>query len=141
MYAESGAGASCNPAIKSPAALVLSAANINKGENMKTLYLAAAVAAVFTTTAQADTKKPVSKWTCEEFLAVEDQFQPKVIYWSSAQGKGGKPSGFVDIEGAEKVVPMVIDDCKKAPQESYWSKLKAAWKKVEADAKALEKKM
>jgi len=109
---------------------------------MKTTYIAAAVAALAATTAQADAKKPVSKWTCEEFLAVEDQFQPKVIYWSSAQqGKGGKPTGVIDIAGAEKVAPMVIDDCKKAPQESFWGKLKSAWRKVEAEARALEKKM
>ncbi|MBM3625976.1 MAG: HNS-dependent expression A, partial [Alphaproteobacteria bacterium] len=36
---------------------------------------------------------------------------------------------------------MVIDDCKKAPQESFWSKLKGAWKKVEDDAKSLGKKL
>ncbi len=110
---------------------------------MKPVYfLAAAALSFFATNALAETKKPTSKWTCEDFLAVDDQFQPKVIYWSSAQSKKGKPLATdVDIEGTEKVIPIIIDDCKKAPQESFWSKLKGAWKKVETDAKSLGKKL
>jgi len=110
---------------------------------MKRIYFIAAAGLSFcATSAFAETKKPMPKWTCEEFLAVDAQFQPKVIYWSSAQSKAGKPAGStVDIEGAEKVVPMVIDDCRKAPQESFWNKLKDAWKKVETEAKSLGKKL
>ncbi len=109
---------------------------------MNRIFFIAILASLSATSVQADAKKPMSKWTCDEFLAVDGEFQPKVIYWSSAQSKGGKPGGTaVDIEGTEKVVPMVIDDCKKAPQESFWGKLKGAWKKVEADAKALGKKL
>ena len=36
---------------------------------------------------------------------------------------------------------MVIDDCKKEPKQSFMSKVKNAWKKVEADARALGKKL
>ena len=40
---------------------------------------------------------------------------------------------------------MIIDECTKAPQTSFWQKLKGEWKKVEAEAKAemkkIEKKM
>ncbi len=88
-----------------------------------------------------DSKKPVSGWTCEEFLAVEGDFQPKVVYWATAKSKTGKPGSIVDIEGTEKVVPMVIDDCKKTPSDSFLTKLKNAWKTVEADAKAEVKKI
>ena len=110
---------------------------------MKRIYfIAAAGLVLYGTNVVAETKKPTSNWTCAEFLAVDDQFQPKVIYWSSAQSKKGKPHGAtVDIEGTEKVIPMVIDDCKKAPQASYWDKLKNAWKKVEDDAKSLGNKL
>lgn len=47
----------------------------------------------------------------------------------------------IDIAGTEKVTPIVIDDCQKAPQASFWQKLKGAWAKVEADAKAEAKKI
>ena len=103
------------------------------------LLLGAAVAAQ---TALAETSsKPVAKWTCDEFLAVEGDFQPKVVYWATAKSKTGKPGSIVDIEGTEKVTPMVIDECKKTPSESFMTKLKNAWKSVEADAKADLKKV
>ena len=68
------------------------------------------------------------------------------MYRATAYAKGGKPEASVtDIEGTEKVTPMIIDECTKAPQASFWQKLKAGWKKIEADARAevkkIEKKM
>ena len=106
---------------------------------MKNVCLIALVLGLAATAAQAETKKPASKWTCEEFLAVDATFQPKVIYWATAKTKSAGKT--VDIDGTEKVVPMVIDECKLAPKESFWGKIKDAWKKVEADAKKLEKKL
>ena len=38
-------------------------------------------------------KKPLGKLTCEEFLAYEDTFKPKVVHWAVAYGKGGKRDG------------------------------------------------
>ena len=77
-------------------------------------------------------KKPLGKITCEDFLAVEDTFKPKVVYWAVAYGKGGKPEAAVlDVEGTEQVVPVIIEACKKAPKESFWQKLKAEVKKLE----------
>jgi acid stress chaperone HdeA len=108
---------------------------------MKSRYFVLAALVFAAHTAVADTKKPASNWTCEEFLAVEGDFQPKVIYWATAKVKSGKPADVVDIEGTEKVVPMVIDDCKKTPNESFISKLKSAWRAVEAEAKKLKGKL
>jgi acid stress chaperone HdeA len=104
------------------------------------------ITAVAASAVAADSKKPVAKWTCAEFIAVDDQFKPKVVYAATAYSKAGKPeAAVIDIEGTEKVTPMIIDDCNKAPQASFWQKLKGAWAKVEADAKAdakkIEKKM
>ena len=53
--------------------------------------------------AAADTKKPVAKWTCADFLGVEDAFRPKLIYWATAQAKADKPEvAMINIEGTEK---------------------------------------
>ena len=77
-------------------------------------------------------KKPLGKMTCEDFLAVEDTFKPKVVYWAVAYGKGGKPEAAVlDVEGTEKLIPVIIEVCKKAPKESFWQKAKAEFKKLE----------
>lgn len=81
-------------------------------------------------------KKPMSQWKCEEFLALDAQFQPKAVYAATELTKKGKPEASVfDIDGTEKVIPIVIAECQKTPKESFWAKVKAAWKKVEADVK------
>ena len=77
-------------------------------------------------------KKPLGKMTCEEFIGFEDSFKPKVVYWAVAYGQGGKPeSAGVNVEGIEKMIPVLIDGCKKAPKESFWEKVKAEVKKLE----------
>ncbi len=109
---------------------------------MKLRYAVLLAAAFAAQSALAEnSKKPVSGWTCDEFLAVEGDFQPKIVYWATAKSKTGKPGSIVDIEGTEKVVPMVIDDCKKTPSDSFMTKLKNAWKAIGADAKADLKKV
>jgi hypothetical protein len=84
-------------------------------------------------THKAAAKKPLAKMTCEDFVELDESFQPKAVYWAVAYGKGGKPEADeVAVEGVETVVPVVVQECKKAPKESFWAKVKAEWKKVEA---------
>ena len=109
---------------------------------MKPIQLALVIAIAIPVGAAADTKKPLAKWTCADFVGVEDDFKPKLIYWATAYSKAGKPEvATINIEGTEKVIPIITEDCKKAPQESFWQKLKAAWKRVEAEIKSIEKKI
>jgi acid stress chaperone HdeA len=78
------------------------------------------------------TKKPLGKMTCEDFIGFEESFKPKVVYWAVAYGQGGKPeSAGVHVEGIEKMIPVLIEGCKKAPKESFWEKVKAEVKKLE----------
>ena len=82
--------------------------------------------------ASSGANKPLGKMTCGDFLTIADRFQPKVVYYAVAYAKGGKvESAGVDIEGIEHIVPAVIDECKKAPKESFWQKVKAEVKKLE----------
>ena len=78
-------------------------------------------------------KKPMAKMSCEDFVGLDESFQPKAVYWAVAYGKGGKPEADeVAVEGVETVVPFVVQECKKAPKESFWEKVKTEWKKIEA---------
>jgi acid stress chaperone HdeA len=80
---------------------------------------------------QAAAKKPLSKMTCEDFVGLDEAFQPKAVYWAVAYGKHGEPDAeAVDVEGIETVIPFVVEDCKKAPTESFWKKVEAEWKKL-----------
>src|SRR3954469_11721472 len=109
---------------------------------MKLGQLALLIAIAIPAGAAADTKKPVAKWTCADFLGVEEDFKPKLIYWATAHVKADKPEvATINIEGTEKVIPIVIEDCKKAPQDSFWQKLDAGWKRLEGDVRSLEKKL
>ena len=75
-------------------------------------------------------KKPLAKLTCEEFLAVEESFKPKVVYWAAAYSKGGKPeAAMIDVEGTEKLIPVIIEKCKAAPKDSFYQKVKTESKK------------
>jgi acid stress chaperone HdeA len=95
-----------------------------------------------TTVASAEVKKPIAQWKCADFLSVDDQFKPKVVYSATAFAKSGRPAAsVVDIEGTEKVIPRLIDDCTKDPRASFWQKLKDEWVKVGDEAKKLEKKL
>jgi acid stress chaperone HdeA len=83
--------------------------------------------------AQSDAaKKPLGKMTCEDFIGFEETFKPKVVYWAVAHSQSGKPeSAGVHVAGIEKIVPVIIEGCKKAPKESFWEKVKAEVKKLE----------
>jgi acid stress chaperone HdeA len=71
-------------------------------------------------------KKPLGKLTCEEFLAYEDTFKPKVVYWAVAYGKGGKAeTAVLDVEGTDKVIPVIIEKCKAAPKASFLKTVKS----------------
>ena len=79
-----------------------------------------------------DVKKPLGKMSCEDFLGIEESFKPKVVYWAVAYGQGGKPeSAGVNVAGIEKMIPVIVEGCKKAPKESFWEKVKAEVKKLE----------
>jgi acid stress chaperone HdeA len=105
-----------------------------------TLLATAAVSAV----AAGPANKPLGQWSCEDFLAVNDQIKPKVVYWATAYAKGGKPEAAVlDIDATETVTPAIIDSCTKAPKNSFWQTVTADMAKVKSaagkDVSAVEK--
>ena len=76
--------------------------------------------------------KPLAKMTCEDFVGLDETFQPKAVYWAAAYAKGGKPEAAVlDVDGIESVIPFVAEECRKAPKASFWEKVKAEVKKLE----------
>ncbi|MGF9763369.1 acid-activated periplasmic chaperone HdeA [Microvirga sp. 0TCS3.31] len=79
-----------------------------------------------------DAKKPITEWTCADFLGADDTFRPKLVYWATAYSKAGKPEAtIVDVKGTESVVPLIAEECKKTPQETFLQKLDSAWKSFE----------
>lgn len=76
--------------------------------------------------------KPLTKMSCEDFIGLDESFQPKAVYWAAAYAKGGKPEGAVlDVDGIESAVPFIVEECRKAPKASFWDKVKAEIRKLE----------
>ena len=74
--------------------------------------------------------------TCQEFLSLDTVQQPKVVYWiEGLKHKGKWHDAVVDTVSTDKVVPMVIEECKAKPQASFWQKLDLSWHKFEASVK------
>ena len=98
--------------------------------------------AAATSTLAAEFQKPVTQWTCAEFLSVEDEFKQTVVYWAMAYAKGGKlEAAMIGIKGIEKMTPQITGECTKAPHASFWSRLKDEWKKIDAETEAETKKI
>ncbi|MCU1729413.1 acid-activated periplasmic chaperone HdeA [Pseudomonas sp. 7P_10.2_Bac1] len=98
------------------------------------LMIGAASLLALSTLAQADAKKPLTQWTCEDFLAVNESFQPVAVGLGEAVNKSGKVEDAVlDVDGVAKVTPEVITACKQDPKASFVHKIKDAWGKVKKD--------
>lgn len=78
--------------------------------------------------------KPVAMWTCEDFLSLDESYQPTAIGFAEALNKKGKAEDSVlDIDGIEKVTPKLIEVCKKEPQSKFLTELEAAWKDIKKE--------
>jgi acid stress chaperone HdeA len=77
-------------------------------------------------------KKAVDKVTCEDFNGLDDTFKPKAIAWAAGYQQGQKKPDVVvmDIDGVEKITPIVVDACAKTPHASFWTTVESELKKI-----------
>ncbi len=74
--------------------------------------------------ATAATPRPV-RMTCKEFVALDDAVKPKVVYWAEGFSKKGKPvDSVVDVDETDRLVPVLVTECKETPKLSFWQKIK-----------------
>ena len=84
-------------------------------------------------TPAAKSTKPVkaSDLTCQDFLEYDDVTRPQIVYWSQGVTTKGKPdNAVIDIAQVNQLVPVLVEDCTREPQVSFWKKLKADIRKV-----------
>ena len=74
--------------------------------------------------ANAKTVKP-TKMTCQEFVDLDRSVRPEAVYWAEGYNKATKVRadevGEVDLE---RDVAVVYEECKQAPKDSLWAKIK-----------------
>jgi hypothetical protein len=74
-------------------------------------------------------KKPLGKLTCEDFVGIDDVIKPQYVIAAVAHTKGGKAKNVViEVVDTDTLVPFLIEECQKAPKESFWAKLKSKLK-------------
>lgn len=67
--------------------------------------------------------------TCEDFLSYDEVMRPQIVFLSEGLNRKGRPEdAVVDVERINTLVPVLVEDCKKEPQSSYWQKMKARFK-------------
>lgn len=70
--------------------------------------------------------KPVDKWTCGDFLELDETYQPNAVFFAEGFTKTGKPvDGVMDVDGTLKVTPKVIEACTQNTQDSFVDTIKA----------------
>lgn len=58
-------------------------------------------------------KKPIVKTTCKEYLAMDEVLKPKFIYYVVGQTKRGKPETvYFDVDYVERIVPSIEKYCR-----------------------------
>jgi len=70
--------------------------------------------------------KAVDQITCEEFLALNPNDQQRIAYWVDGYmvSKGEAAVGTVAFDKFGQPIGALVDDCKAAPKETLWQKLK-----------------
>lgn len=64
-------------------------------------------------------------------VTVDEVTRPAIIYWADGVNSRGKAEDAVfDVERTNRLVPVLIEECKTEPKASFWTKVKAELKKV-----------
>ena len=97
-----------------------------------TLTLSIASAPVF-----AEKHVKPEEMTCEEFLVLDEEVQPAVIYW--LHGKSGEIEA-IDVDEYQIPVDYVVTECHKEKKVTVWEKVKNYFHKhtKPADTKKME---
>ncbi|ELX8380518.1 acid-activated periplasmic chaperone HdeA [Providencia vermicola] len=101
---------------------------------MKKYFIVGIIAASLTSlSAMAEEKKndtkPLNEWTCEEFLAIDDNFYPTAVGFGELLTKKDKVEDAVlDVDGIQTLTPLVIEACKKETKANFVEQVKNAKK-------------
>ena len=68
----------------------------------------------------------VDQITCEEFLAMKPDDQQRIASWVDGYqaAKGDAAVGVVAFDTCGQPIGALVDECKTAPKETLWQKLK-----------------
>jgi acid stress chaperone HdeA len=78
--------------------------------------------------AQTGTKMSPSKMTCEDFVAVDEVYQPALVYWVAGVDHLGIRETDTLVVDTATPVALVVSECKKTPKASFKAKVRELYK-------------
>ena len=71
-------------------------------------------------------RKPGRQMTCGDFLLVDDAVKPEMVYWAATRDPRGSPvNAVIDVDATDRMVPLLVERCREAPNASFWQTVKA----------------
>ncbi|PBJ18297.1 MULTISPECIES: acid-activated periplasmic chaperone HdeA [unclassified Pseudomonas] len=65
-------------------------------------------------------KTPVDKWTCGDFLEMDETYRPSAVFFAEGFTKSGKPvDAVMDVDGTLTVTPKLIEACTQNTKGSF----------------------
>jgi acid stress chaperone HdeA len=98
---------------------------------MKHIIIATlALAFGFALPALAQTGKEMSpaKMKCEDFVAVDEAYQPALVYWVAGVDKLGVRETDTMVVDTATPIALIVGECKKTPKASFKSKVRELYK-------------
>jgi hypothetical protein len=66
-----------------------------------------------------------AKMKCSDYVVLDDVVKPKVVYWAEGFDKAGKATdAVVDIDETDRLVPVLVQECKETPKLTLWERIK-----------------
>ncbi|EDN7225509.1 acid-resistance protein [Salmonella enterica subsp. enterica] len=93
---------------------------------MKVLYCSViGIALLIPTFVQAESnQKPITSWTCEDFLTLDAHFQPMAIgFFDALNKKNNSENAVIDFDSIEMATPLVVEECMQNKNESFKSRV------------------
>lgn len=66
--------------------------------------------------------------TCGDFGLLDESFKPQAVVYAANYGPKGKAHPVVTVDGVEKVVPIVVQQCKAQPGNHFLTAVRNAMK-------------
>jgi acid stress chaperone HdeA len=77
-------------------------------------------------------RKPGRHMTCGDFLVVDDTVKPEMVYWAATRDpRGSFVNAVIDVDATDRIVPLVVERCREAPNAPFWQTVKAETGKLE----------
>jgi acid stress chaperone HdeA len=80
------------------------------------------------TLAQTGKEMSPAKMKCEDFVAVDEVYQPALVYWVAGVDPLGIRETDTMVVDTATPVALVVSECKKTPKASFKAKVRALYK-------------